>query len=134
MSNQRTQVTVRISEEVKQKMELAIPCSSCKNQNEFINEAVKFYSAYLCSEDGIRALYPDLMREWQASLQAGENRMGSLLFKIAVEMNMMANLVSARMAVTDDDMKLLRSRCVREVKATKGKIALLDAMHYQNGD
>ena len=134
MNEIKTQVTVRFPADVKNRIQLAMEAFGHKSQNEYIVEAVKFYTGYLLSKDGVKTLFPELMKQWEADLETSNNRMGSLLFKTAVELNMLSNLQAAVIDVTDDDMRKLRSRCVREVKQTKGKISLDDAMHYQHDD
>ena len=67
------------------------------------------------------------------SVQDSENRIARLLFKLAVEVNMMMNVLAAGMEISDEDLKTLRARSVREVKQTNGRISFKDAIDYQRG-
>ena len=46
---------------------------------------------------------------------------------------MMMNIRAAGMLPTDEDLRELRGRCVREVKETRGRISFEDAADYQKG-
>lgn len=52
---------------------------------------------------------------------------------IAVETSMMMNVLAAGMEISEEDLRQLRARCVREVKQTNGNISLKDAVKYQKG-
>lgn len=54
-----------------------------------------------------------------------------MLFKLAVELDMMMNVLAAGMEVSEGDLKQLRERCVQEVRQTGGNITFLDAVRYQ---
>ena len=43
-------------------------------------------------------------------------------FKLAVAVNMMMNVLAAGMEISDEDLKTLRARSVREVKQTNGDV------------
>lgn len=69
----------------------------------------------------------------RATVQNSENHICRLLFKLAVEMDMMMNLLAAGMEIPEEQLRQLRGRCVQEVKKTHGVISLDDAVRYQNG-
>lgn len=48
-------------------------------------------------------------------------------------LDMMMNILAAGMELTDEDLRELRGRCVREVKETRGRISFEDAWEYQKG-
>ena len=58
---------------------------------------------------------------------------GRLLFKLAVEQDMVMNVLAAGMEIPDEQLKALRGRCVQNVKKTSGSISLDDAVRYQRG-
>jgi len=105
---------------------------NCKSRSEFIEQAVLFYIGYLSSNDACDYLPPALVSAIKGTIQATENRLARLLFKQAVELDMMMNILAAAMEVSESDLKQLRERCVQEVRQTGGNITLLDAVRYQN--
>ena len=76
---------------------------------------------------------PALVAAMRGTVQDSENRIARLLFKLAVEVNMMMNVLAAGMEISDEDLKTLRARSVREVKQTNGRISFKDAIDYQRG-
>ena len=58
---------------------------------------------------------------------------GRLLFKLAVELDMVMNVLAAGMEIPNEQLKALRGRCVQDVKKTGGSISLDDAVRYQRG-
>jgi hypothetical protein len=108
--------------------------SNCKSRSEYLERAALFYAGYVSGQDACAYLPPALVSAMRGTIQDTENRISRLLFKLAVEMDMMMNLVAAGMYIGDDDLDRLRARCVREVKKTGGAVALKDAMHYQHDD
>lgn len=78
-------------------------------------------------------LPPALVAAMRGTVQDSENRIARLLFKLAVEVNMMMNVLAAGMEISDEDLKTLRARSVREVKQTNGRISFKDAIDYQRG-
>ena len=61
------------------------------------------------------------------------SRMGRLLFKLAVEQNMTANILASEINAGLDEVEKLRIRCIREVKQINGEIKFEDALKYQKG-
>ena len=59
--------------------------------------------------------------------------MGRLLFKLAVEQGVSANVLASVSDIDLDTMEKVRSRCVREVKQINGEIKFADALKYQKG-
>ena len=57
--------------------------------------------------------------------------MGHLIFKQAVDQDVMANLLASGINVDLDTLQKLRVRCVKNVKETNGKIDFQDAFRFQ---
>ena len=90
---------------------------------------------YFCRDGSETRAYlpPALVAAMRGTVQDSENRIARLLFKLAVEVNMMMNVLAAGMEISDEDLKTLRARSVREVKQTNGRISFKDAIDYQRG-
>ena len=54
-------------------------------------------------------------------------------FKLAVEQDMVMNVLVAGMEIPDEQPKAFRGRCVQDVKKISGSISLDDAVCYQRG-
>ncbi|MEG1268115.1 MAG: hypothetical protein RSD35_02595 [Oscillospiraceae bacterium] len=60
-----------------------------------------------------------------------EQRVANNLFRLSVETGMMMHLLASTLDVTDEELQRLRGRCIGEVKSTKGRIKLDDAVAFQ---
>ena len=58
---------------------------------------------------------------------------GRPLFELAVEQDMVMNVLAAGIEIPDEQLRTLRGRCVQDVKKTGGSISLDDAVRYQRG-
>ena len=59
------------------------------------------------------------------------NRMGRLLFKMAVEQAVIENILAAVCEVDQQELKRLRGQCVEEIKRTNGMISFEQALQWQ---
>lgn len=93
----------------------------------------RIYAGYVSSGEAIDYLPPALVAALRGTVEDSEHRIARLLFKLAVETSMMMNVLAAGMEISEEDLRQLRARCVREVKQTNGNISLKDAVKYQKG-
>lgn len=114
-------------------MEAMMQAKDMKNHTEFVSQAVDFYIGYLSSQNSTVFLSQNLLGAIQGTLQNTENRVANNLFRLSVEISMMMHLLATTLEVTDDELRSLRGRCVAEVKKTRGKIKLDDAVQFQQG-
>ena len=131
MAEEKTRIHTRISPETERKIAAAMPLSHCKTQNEFVETALHFYCEYLSAQDTFSALPPVLLSAIRATVQASEDRICRLLFKLAVEMDMMMSVLASGMEIPSGQLERLRPQCVRNVKKTSGSISLDSAVERQ---
>lgn len=129
----RVRFQMRISPETDRKIKAAMPLANCQSQNEFVEQALKFYCEYLSAKDCSEILPPILTAAFRGAVQDSEDRTARLLFKLAVEISMMMQVLAAGMEVGEEDLGKLRARCVTDVKKTNGSISLTDAIRFQKG-
>ena len=65
-------------------------------------------------------------------IKSSEDRIAKVLFKNAVEIAMMMNVLSATAEIDEATLKKLRAKCIKDVKGTLGKINFEDIYKYQN--
>lgn len=61
-----------------------------------------------------------------------DNRQGRLLFKPAVELAILQNVVAANYVISKTDLERLRGICVNEVKNINGSITFDEAIGWQS--
>ena len=133
MGENRHRHTVWMDDAVWDQVESHYQEDNCSTKNEYIEKAIQFYSGYLDAERADEYLPRVLSDILDGKLGALGKRMGHLLFKLAVEENLMGNLVAAGMEVDLDTLRKTRVRCVKEVRETNGEIDMDDALAYQKG-
>jgi len=113
-------------------MDGALKQGNCKSRSDFLDQAALFYAGYLSGKDACAYLPPALVSAFKGTIRDSEGRLARLLFKLAVELDMMMNILAAGMEVSESTLQGLRERCIQEVRQTGGNITLLDAVRYQN--
>ena len=104
---------------------------NCKSQSEYIEKAVQFYSGYVQTKNAGDYL-PEVLSALIDEIMTGfGNRIGSLLFRHAVEQNVMNHILAADTDMDIPTYERLRGLSVREVKAVNGKVSFKDALKFQ---
>lgn len=133
MPREKVKFALRMSPETQQLVKEMYPRDNCRTQNEFIEKAIRFYSGYVSGQDACEFLPAALTDALRSTVHGSEDRTCRLLFKLAVELDMVMNVLAAGMEIPEEDLDRLRGRCVREVKSTNGSVTLKDAVDYQKG-
>ena len=97
--------------ETQQLVKEMCPRDNYRTQNEFIEKAIRFYAGYVSGQDTTAYLPPALASVLRGTVQDTENRVCRLLFKLAVDLDMMMNVLAAGMEIPDEQLKALRGRC-----------------------
>ena len=105
---------------------------NCKSMSEFIEKAILFYNGYLHARHAEYYLPRVLGSVLQGTLGLFGDRIGKLLFKLAVEMAIMMNVLAAFCDVEEGSLANLRQECINEVKRINGTLGFEDAYHWQN--
>ena len=133
MNEDKKRHTVWLTLDAWSQVETSYTKDNCTTKNEYIEKAIRFYTGYLNTQNAASYLPRVLADVLEGKLGALGTRVGKLLFKLAVEQDMIANITAAVNEVHLDDVERLRARCIRERRQTNGVIDLEDAIRYQNG-
>ena len=106
---------------------------NCKSRSEFLENAARMYAGYISANNALTYLPPVLMSAVRGAVQDSENRIARLLFKQAVELDMVMNVVAGTMRVDEETVKQLRATCIENVKKTGGTVTFDAAVKYQRG-
>ena len=96
----------------------------CHSLTAFIERAIDFYLDYLSANDAGLFLPTALKSYVDGRLGQMENRMSSLLYKQAVEQDMVAGILADTYQFSEEDLKQRRAESVKNVKRTNGRISL----------
>lgn len=116
-----------------QKVEEIYREDNCESRSEFIEKAVNFYIGYLTSEDKTSYLPSVVTSTLKSIVAESDNRQNRMLFKLAVEIAIMQNLVASSQEVDPLSLERLRGECVKEVGRLNGTFSFEDAVNWQRG-
>ena len=91
-------------------MDGAIQQANCKSRSEFLEEAAKYYAGYVSAENAIQYLPPMLVAAFRGTVQNSESHICRLLFKLAVEIDMVMNILAAELNASPDVVEKMRGR------------------------
>ena len=104
---------------------------NCSSASEFIEKAILFYLGYLSCQENQDYLADVIPSTVKGIVDESSNRMGRLLFKMAVELAVIENILAAVCEVDRQELKRLRGQCVEEIKRTNGMISFEQALQWQ---
>ena len=90
----------------------------------FIERAVDFYLDYLSANDAGLFLPTAIKSYVDGRLGQLENQMSSLLYKQAVEQDMVAGILADAYQFSGEDLRRRRAESVQNVRKTNGRISL----------
>ena len=114
MNEDKKRHTVWLTSDAWSQVETSYTKDNCTTKNEYIEKAIRFYTGYLNTQNAASYLPRVLADVLEGKLGALGTRIGKLLFKLAVEQDMIANITAAVNEVHLDDVERLRARCIRE--------------------
>ena len=103
----------------------------CKSMSEFVEKAILFYDGYLNARRAEYYLPRVLGSVLQGTLGMFADRIGKLLFKLAVESNIGNHILAADTDMDVETYERLHNRSLREVKQTHGEISFKDDLIFQ---
>lgn len=105
---------------------------NCESKSEFIEKSVRFYIGYLTSSDKKSFLPSVVTSTLKSIVSESDNRQNRMLFKLAVELAMLQNLIAAAQEIDPISLERLRGECVKEVKRLNGGFSFEDAVAWQS--
>jgi hypothetical protein len=105
----------------------------CESKSEFIEKAINFYIGYLTTEDKKNYLPSIVTSTLKAIVDSSDTRQNRMMFKLAVEIAIVQNLIAATQDIDPVSLERLRGECVKEVKRLNGGFSFEDALAWQKG-
>lgn len=106
---------------------------NCRSQSEFIEKAINAYIGYLRADNSPGMLPNYMVSTMNAIVANSTTRQNRMLFKLAVEMAIMMNILAAHCDVEEGRLANLRQSCIDEVKRINGTLGFEDAYYWQKG-
>ena len=113
------------------KIDAWMETSNCKSRSEFIEKAVLFYiSSLVVKEDNY--LPATMTSVLQGMINNTEKRQSKLLFKLAVELDIMSHVLASAVDIDPMQLERIRGYCVEEVKRSVGSISLASSLQKES--
>ena len=92
--------------------------------SDFIRDAIAFFIEWNNRKSSEKFLTPALESVMRGIVQDSDDRTGCLLYKLAVDMDMLVHLVMCDYRYSDEELQQIRQQCLRRVNDTNGRIHL----------
>ena len=128
--SKKVRFTLWIKPETREAVENYMEMDNCKKESEFIEKAILFYCGHLrnsCDDYLPNAVVSTLKK----LIQESENRHSGSLFRIAVELSMIKNILALSNGIGKVSLDKLRADCASEVKKINGTISFEEAIRWQ---
>ena len=122
--SEKEKVTIRLGSETKERLERCYSMDGSKSQREFVERALNFYMDYMEMNSGNSLLPKEIIAALDGWLGMTEDRMASLLYKLAVAMDMNVGILADAIQMSAEDLRRRRAESVQNVKQTNGLISL----------
>ena len=120
-----------ISEDLDEKIDIYLRLDNCASRSEFVENALKFYIGYMNTRNAGAFLPEALHTMMTGTLDGFANRIGSVLFKQGVDINVMGQILAYDTDIDDGDYERLRGKAIRDMKRTNGRVSFKDALDFQ---
>lgn len=124
----KTQISVLLPDSTLKKLESLQSLENASlSRNQIIELAIDFYYGYKTSELNQDYLCSVIGQKIEGMLNNVTDRTARLIFKEAVEMNLLTRLIASQFDIDKMTYEKMRKTAVDDVKSTKGIINIYDA-------
>ena len=119
--------------EIKAKVKEMYHQDDCRSMSEFVEKSIRFYVGYLTAENKTNYLPNMFLSCLRSIIRESDNRHSVMLFKLAVEVAMVENILANLSKYDPVSVERLRYQCQEEVKEIHGMLHFEDALDWQEG-
>lgn len=132
-SMSKTRIGVYLDDNILKMCDSNIERFDLKNRSELIEKALMYLMASEDSEITANIITPKMESAIRGTVRDSENHISRIIFKLAVETDMMMNIIAATNEIDKNVLRQLRGMCVEDVKRTYGNISFDEAVENQKG-
>ena len=123
--------TVWLTKEAVLKSDAGMVQEELPTRSDYIEQAIHFYAGHLAMEHNTDYIARAIHESVSGTVKTSENRLARLLFKIAVEMAKLEQMLATINEMDEETLRRLHIRCVNDVKKINGIIRMEDAVKFQ---
>ena len=132
--SKKDKLAVYLTPEKKAELERRCHEDGSRSMTAFIEHALDFYLGYLDVQDAGLVLPPVIRSCINGRLGAMENRMASLLYKQAVELDMCERILADSLELDEAYLRRKRAESIDSVKRTNGQLRFEQIARYIEDD
>ena len=118
-----TKFAAYFTDKQRAEMERCRKLEGSRSTTEYVRNAVEFYNSYVSNNDAGLFLPRSIKSYLDGRLGQLEDRVSGLLYKQAVEQDIVSGILADSFRFTEDDLRRRRAQSVRNVKQTNGRIS-----------
>ena len=118
-----TKFAAYFTDKQRAEMERCRKLEGSRSTTEYVRNAVEFYNSYVINNDAGLFLPRSIKSYLDGRLGQLEDRVSGLLYKQAVELDIVSGILADSFRFTEDDLRRRRANSVRNVKQTNGRIS-----------
>ena len=115
-----------------EEMEAMMKEANADSKSEFVSNALRFYIGYLKQGKNVDYLAPIIAQTIKEEIRSTEKNISQILFKVAVESAMLAQIQAFQVQLTSTQMDDLRQMCSQIVAKNNGIITFESAYELQH--
>ncbi len=131
MVTEKNKYTIWMYPETWEKVKELYKEAGCPRKSDFIEQAVRFYVGYMTAENKANFLPNMFLSNMRNIVRESDNRNNRMLFKLAVEIAMVENILANLSKYDPLSVERLRGQCIEEVKGINGMMQFEDAVDWQ---
>ena len=121
--SQKEKFALYLTPKMKARLERRYTEDGSRSLTGFIENAINFYLDYLSANDAGLFLPTSIQSYLDGRVGQMENKMASLAYKQAVELDMLSGIIADSFQFSEEDLRRRRAESVRNVKQTNGRIS-----------
>ena len=119
----KERLSLRVQPETRRKIDQWYEVDNCRSINEFAEKAITFYCDYLAANDNNALLPTAIMSAIDGRLGTFEDRLSGVIYKQAVELDMLTAILGGAYEFSEETLRRLRSQAAHNVKQTNGCVS-----------
>ena len=131
MATEKNKYTIWMYPETWEKVKELYKEAGCPRKSDFIEQAVRFYVGYMTAENKANFLPNMFLSNMRSIVRESDNRNNRMLFKLAVEIAMVENILANLSKYDPLSVERLRGQCIEEIKGINGMMQFEDAVDWQ---
>ena len=123
---------LRLNDEAVDVVKTLYKKDNCKSYSEFIEKAIMFYGGYVANDNEKEYLPSAFITTMNNIVDENTTRLSRHMFRYAVEITMIKNILAILEDIDMIDMKTLERSSIEEVRKINGAIDMEEAIKWQN--